>query len=347
MLRCTLIAAICLGGCYSPSPPAGAYLCGPDDACPSGQHCKCGQCVNQDSQAACSFDISFPGVTGAPLVAEHQKFPVALQALASDGTPASGFAGTVKLASSWGDVNPAQVTLAGGAVTATIALNRETLPPAVAKLTASYAARTTSTSTGINVLAAPFTVAPTEITVPFGWATRFVAEPSISKVGSGYRMYFIGSNLANEGIGVATSPDGVTWTAAAQPLITASGSGLLLSPSVYAVGSESEMAYSELGNTIPRATSTDGLQPFMPQAMPLLGINQCSYCSGGVTFPQVMPDLLAGAPDGGMPPWLMFFSSFSAADGSVSIGRASSTDGFSFTPEPAPVLQGNLSGEAV
>jgi hypothetical protein len=65
--------------------------------------------------------------------------------------------------------------------------------------------------------------------------------------------------------------------------------------------------------------------------------------------------VLAPLPDGGTPPLLMFFSALKAdnnpnggaALSSVSVGRASSPDGKSWTPEPAPILSGDLTGEVV
>ncbi len=341
-----LAAALALAGCYSPSPPTGAYLCGADGACPSGQHCGCGLCVAKDSDAACSFTLSFPKDGATPTVNEHQPLSLTVTALAKDGTPASGFNGTVTLASSWGDVSPTSLALANGTASANITLNRETLAPAVATVAADFHGNHGS-SPGVNVVAPKFTVQPNPILPPFGWATRYVADASVEKSSDGYRMYFFGDATAtSSGIGVATSTDGVTFSPAAQPVFTKDN---LFSPSVYQAGGLSRMAYSTAGNgtnDIELANSPDGLQPFTSPANPvLLGQGQCAYCAEAVTFPQVVADL-AGAVDGGTPPWLMFFS---AVDGSsqVSIGRASSTDGVTWTPEPAPILEGTLGGETV
>jgi hypothetical protein len=135
----------------------------------------------------------------------------------------------------------------------------------------------------------------------------------------------------------------VLEVAAADPVLEGSD---LISPSVYMIGGEAHMAYGgSISPSVLHAVSPDGLQVFAPQTASLLSTSQCAYCSAAAAFPQVLSDT-SQATDGGVAPWLMLFS---AADttGAVSIGRASSPDGVTWTPEPAPVLQGDLSGEAV
>src|SRR6185436_7058697 len=49
---------ILLVGCYAPATPSGAYRCAvADNACPDGQHCVCGLCVNRDQDSACGFSV--------------------------------------------------------------------------------------------------------------------------------------------------------------------------------------------------------------------------------------------------------------------------------------------------
>jgi hypothetical protein len=342
-----LFACLLIAGCYSPSPPDGAYTCSSvDSACPSGYHCTCGLCVKKDDDAACSFAVTFDGqLAGEKItVSEHEPVAVTIQALGKGGAPASGFAGTVKLSSSWGDVSPTSTTLKGGVGTAMVQLNRETLAPAVATLSASYAG-SKGASPGINVKAPPFTIG-NEITAPFGWATNVVAEPDVVKVGSIYKMYFLGQGIAKFGFGLATSTDGQNFTPMPDPVLQGPASTLAYSPTVFNTSSGSLMAYAYAA-AVSLASSPDG-SAFTPlnNNMPVLQNTQCSYCGKAVTFPQVVPDVLAPIPDGGTPPWLMFFSAIKD-DGSVSIGRASSPDGMTWTPEPAPILSGDLSGEAV
>ena len=182
----------------------------------------------------------------------------------------------------------------------------------------------------------------TELDPPFGWATLVAAEPSVTKVGSIYNMYFVGQSLGKGGFGLATSTDGLTYTPLTDPVLQSPVSDLIYSPSVFANGTL--MAYA-LGANIALASSTNG-SAFSTASPSVLGTSQCSYCTKQVTFPQVLPDALADVPDGGAPPYLMFFSAI-RADGAVSIGRASSPDGMSWQAEPAPILSGDLSGEAV
>jgi hypothetical protein len=96
------------------------------------------------------------------------------------------------------------------------------------------------------------------------------------------------------------------------------------------------------------ASSPDGRQfQSVNGGAPVLVPSACSYCSGALSFPAVVPDVLAGVPDGGTPPQVMFFSAAALLSGAVSIGRASSMDGISWTPEPAPILSSDRSGELV
>ena len=336
--------AIVLSGCYAPSPPDGAYSCGADDGCPSGYHCTCGLCVRKDSSAACSFSFSFDSVpSGQKLtVDEHQSFAVTVRALDKNGQPATGFGGTVKLSSSWGDVSPTTLPLTAGSGSAMLQLNRETLTPAVATLTARYGPSSTGSSAGINVKAAAFTIGQ-EILPPFGWATNVAAEPNVIKVGGTWKMYFLGQGSQKFGFGLATSSDGITFTAQPDPVLQVPDA---YSPAVFSSPAGLSMTYA-VGNNISLAASADGNAFSAVGNQPVMSTGQCAYCGRQLGFPNIFPDLLAGAPDGGSPPLLMFFSAIDM-NGAVSIGRASgSPDGTTWTPEPAPILSGDLSGEAV
>jgi hypothetical protein len=345
--RAALLFAVLAGGCYSPSTPSGAYRCSAaDEGCPSGQHCTCGLCVNKDSEAACKFTLSFDDQpTGKLDTVEHQPFPMTVQALAKDGTPSNGFNGTVDLSASWGDVSPAMVKLTNGKATGVaVSLNRETLPPAVSRITARFA-ENVGVSADVNVKAPPFAVAPTEILPPFGWTQFFVAEPNVVKVGASWRMYFIGQGGLKYGIGVATSTDGNNFVAANEPVFSA---GDAYSPATYTTAAGTHMAYAFTGG-IAVATSPDGLSAFTGDnnGAPVLTGSSCSYCGKGVTFPFVMEDTTVPALANGQRPLLMFFSAVHNTTSIVSIGRASSTDGLTWTPEPAPLLSGDVTGEAV
>jgi hypothetical protein len=331
-----VVLALLLAGCYDPSPPDGAYLCSAgDQACPSGQHCTCGQCVKHDEAAACGFQV----MAAETDVREHEAFAVTIRALDGSGAPAASFGGTVTLSASWGDVQPATVALTGGTATAMVSLNRETLSPAVATVTASFAGQK-GTSGGINVSAPNFTVQLTDdISNPFGWAKQIVTEGALIKEGSIYEMYFIGQGPGRYGVGLATSVDGKTFTPLTDPVLQAMPSAdLLYSPSVYVTPTDHLMAYA-VSAGIGLADSPDGKAfTLINNGQAVLANTQCSYCGKGVTFPQVLAD-----PAGG---YVMFFSAI-ASDGTVSIGRASSPDGMAWTPEPAPLLSSGLTGEQI
>jgi hypothetical protein len=89
--------------------------------------------------------------------------------------------------------------------------------------------------------------------------------------------------------------------------------------------------------------SPDGMATF-PALGPLVQRSECAYCDATVEFPSVIPD-----PSGSG--YVMFFSAIhkDAASGATTanIGRAESADGKQFTPEPAPILSSDLTGEAV
>jgi hypothetical protein len=342
-----LAGAATLGGCYSPSPPSGAYLCSTGDAvCPTGQHCTCGLCVQKDSDAACGFQLRFEGDAPSVTKQEHESFPLTISALGKDGmTPSTGFNGTVKLFSTWGDVRPNTATLVNGQVTATVELNRETLTPAVAKVSAVFEGNQ-GVSRSINVVASPFTVDADPIDPPFGWATTAVAEPNVVRAGSLYTMYYMGLSLTKLGFGVATSTDGKTFAAKPDPVFPLSE--FALSPTTFSNAAGVNLAYANKDGIV-LATSPDGLQPFTVAngGAAILRTDQCAYCGRSVTFPQIFPDTTATLAAVAKAPFLMFFSAVKADNGAVSIGRASSPDGVTWTPEPAPVLSGELNGEAV
>jgi len=356
-MRGIALASLVLAGCYNPSPPDGAYLCSTgDQACPSGQHCTCGQCVKKDSSAACSFQLTTAAAPQKLDVDEHEPFALQIAALAKDGTPATGYNGSVKLGSSWGDVSPPTVALSGGAVTAMVSLNREILSPAHAFITA-VAAGNTGKSTAIDVHAPctscashfavdPDEIMPTPVTKPFGWARDFAAEPAIFKEGSIYKMYFLGQGGGKYGFGLATSTDGKSWTALPDPVFQGNPlMDIIYSPTVFPGGPGYYLAYGA-NEGILLASSTDG-KAFTAanMGMPILAPTPGSYYDHQVLFPLVMPDPTQPAPDGGTQGQVMFFSAITT--NSVGLGRASSPDGVTWTPEPAPLLSSSLSGEQI
>jgi hypothetical protein len=371
-------ALLLCAGCYSPTPPSGAYRCSTaDSACPSGQHCVCGLCVNHDQDAACKFSVD-AGKTKS--VSEHESFPVTVSALQSDGNPASGFNNTVSLSfalpdgSRWCDVTPSTVTLKNGSAQAMVTLNRETIPPQQPRLTANFFGNG-GESAGIEVKAPPFTkdataiVAPVSIGKGFGWTESLVAEPAILLDGTGYRMYFVGYTAKmNVGvaIGVATSTDGKTFSPRMDPVFTPAAnswySGSVEGPAPFFSPQGVSLAFTgteaSLDLTPPAqigvASSPDGLSTFTVGngGNPVLKrkngtqMADCDYCTDSINFPQVIDAPTQLGLDGGSGGKLMFFSANSSAK-IAAIGRASSPDGTTWTAEPAPVLSGDIGGEAI
>ena len=360
-----LLALVAVAGCYKPTPPAGAYRCSTaDNSCPSGQHCTCGLCVKSDDQAACSFNLTAT-LPSSGTVGEHEQFSIAVQAIDQNGANADGFNGTVTLSSSWGDVVPATVALVGGQAQTMIALNRETLPPQTATVTASFGGSKGSVGK-IGVKAQPFVRDPAPV-VPtptgqatFGFADTIVAEPNVIITPAGeYRMYFGGYAQSQQfkgyDFGVATSTDGVHFTPSQVPVLrmpTMPTGAQINSPSAFLVKDSWFLAYSQGTSGVVNGQdvwlagpSPDGITPFATPpagAVPAVSRSDCAYCDQTVEFPSVIAD-----PSGSG--YIMFFSAgHSLGTGNVAeIGRASSSDGVHFTAEPAPILSSDLTGEAV
>ena len=357
-----LLAALFAVGCYSPSPPPGAYRCSTaDNTCPSGQHCTCGLCVKADNQAACSFTLQAT-LPQSGTVGEHEQFPLSVQAVDQSGAPANGFEGTVTLSSSWGDVVPATVSLVNGQAETMIALNRETLPPQTATVSATFGGNKGSIGK-IAVKAQQFVrdamaVVPTPTgSATFGFADTIVAEPDVIVTAPGqYRMYFggyaSGQQFKGYSFGVATSTDGVHFTPNPVPVFRTPATPMnaqINSPSGFqAADGTWLLAFSQGASGVVNGQdawiagpSSDGMATF-PAIGPVVSRSDCAYCDNTVDFPSVIPD-----PSGSG--YIMFFSAGHAAgSGSIAeIGRASSMDGRSFTAEPAPVLSSDLTDEAV
>ena len=348
-------------GCYAPSPPAGAYRCSTaDGSCPSGQHCTCGLCVKSDNQAACSFKLAAT-LPKSGNVGEHEQFALSVQAIEQNGANADGFNGTVTLSSSWGDVVPGTIALVNGQAQQMIALNRETLPPQTATVTATFGGNKGSVGK-IGVKARQFVRDATAV-VPaptgpqtFGFADFVVAEPNVIVTSTGeYRMYFGGYSTGQQfngyNFGVATSTDGISFTPNPVPVFrmpTTPPKAQINSPSAFQVGSAWYLAYSQGISGVVNGQdawlagpSADGMAAF-PAIAPIVSRTDCAYCDTTIDFPAVIPD-----PSGSG--YIMFFSAGHAVGmgGLAEIGRASSTDGRTFAAEPAPVLSSDLTGEAV
>src|SRR5262249_3394008 len=129
-----------------------------------------------------------------PTVNEHEKFAVTVTALGPDGSPASGYHGSVDLSfvlpngTSWCDVTPSSVVLTSGRATAMVSLNRETVPPEAPRLMARNAAMKSGLSGKITVVAPPFRREAAPLIAPlasFGWATT-VLQADVVPSASGF-----------------------------------------------------------------------------------------------------------------------------------------------------------------
>jgi hypothetical protein len=361
-MRALAVAALLCAACYRPAPPSGAYLCeeGTANGCPVGQTCECGLCVNDVKDAACAFRLLFSGGASEISVEEHQPFALTVEALNRSGAVAAGYNGPVELSANWGDVLPATLTLAAGRVSDMVTLNRETLPPSVATLTARFGDKSSGKSGRINVKAPAFAVEPKGIEAPFGWADQIVAQANVVRIGATFHMSFVGVSglvVQQMGIGAATSTDGKTFTAAGAPILPmAMGQSSAQSPSLY---TRPGKAYLALDNVLSGDTSriilAEALNPtstFTRLTQPAILATQCAYCERGVSFPHVIEDTSVPADENGLRPLVMFFAAERCATDActgdvVAVGRATSTDGLNWTPEPAPVLSSDFTDEAV
>jgi hypothetical protein len=357
-MRCVILSHLLLLGCASV--PPGGYLCSPQGECPSDQHCTCGLCVNDDSQAACKFSLGLDA-SDELTIHEHEKLNLTIQALTKNDAPATGFGATVDLSfrlpdgTVWADVNPSKVKLSGGHAQLQVTINRETIPPQKPQLEARFAGGS-GASVPVHVLAQPLAREAMAVAqAPWAWATLAIGFPSVVWDGQQFRMYFIGGGMNMRGaVGLATSKDGVTFSPGGTPLFPDAGfMPLVLSAAPYQVGDAWQiLAYGADGmantNQIYGARSSDGMSTFsiLNGGAPVIAQSSCRYCDFLVWFPSVIQNgdewlAFFGAGHCNKPAGCMGFD----AGISMAIGRARSTDGSKFTPEPAPVLSGDMGGE--
>ena len=383
-----VVVSLSLSGCYKPNAPGGSYLCGVGNACPDGLSCKCGLCVASEDEAACSFEISAADGSRSMSIEEHQTFDVVVNALIKPGVPATKFNGEVTLSSTWGDVCvgtsgcvglPDKVTLANGTATATIQLNRETIAPQSAILRAEFAGNVgTSGKLRINVDAPVFTADVAPVIAPltglpassYGFASGFVAGPSVVKTTTSWLLYFIGAHVQKSGgkdqittaVGLATSTDGKTFAAPTDPLFEApiDDADTFGEASAFVAGDGAQVyfgrqqGYVDVGKTrkfgyatVAQLTSTSPTTGFALDMNPLVvlkgtGDSSCAYCTA-IDTPTVIRDPNPALSGGGANASIMYFSTFQAsADASsspIAVVRASSADGKSFVVDPSPLIK--------
>src|SRR5262249_29883457 len=160
-------------------------------------------------------------------VREHESFDVNIIARAKDGSEATHFIGDVDLSfrlpdgTRWADVRPSHFVLFGGHAIQPVTLNRETIPPQAPRLIVN--AGDTHGSSGETHVLAPTLVpdATPVVSGAFGWATA-TTYSAVVHDGTQFRMYYVGDKSAGgNAVGLATSPDGRTFTPVAQPVFPA------------------------------------------------------------------------------------------------------------------------------
>src|SRR5262249_17123462 len=117
---------------------------------------------------------------------------------------------------------------------------------------------------------------------------------------------------------------------------------------ILAYATDASGGNASANNDIWAARSSDGTTPFtlLNGGAPVIGRMSCNYCEFSVWFPSLLVEdqqylAFFGAAHCNKPGGCMGIN-----DGvSMSIGRARSSDGTTFTPEAAPVLSGDMGGE--
>ena len=366
-------------GCAS-HPQAGAYLCATDDACPGALSCTCGQCVERETQAACGFSVE-PQLPAGRTLEEYERFELAVTARTAGGAIATEYTGTVSLSfeladgSPWGAAAPGEVRLEHGAGAARAFVNRETIPPQGPHLVA-RAAAIHGESAPFAVVPAPLgkdaapVIAPVGAAAPFGWANFSVSEPAAFVSSRGPRLYYTARakgpgasdpvlpsiGVTGLGAGCQTVAGPCTPDAGAPPVkLLTPRAGTFYSlhvgaPAPLLDGDGVSVAFNgadEQRLTVGIARQLgDGPLELANHGDPILKTTDCpGYCAGAQLF---SPGLLRTSTGEAQ----LFFSVLTfAADPTqaprVAIGRATSADLATFTPEPAPLLNGEVGGESV
>src|SRR5579871_5053460 len=233
-MRGSIVFALVSFGCYAPSPPSGSYTCNSDLQCPTNLSCQCGVCVNGPDDAACSFAVAIDATScdhveqDNCVVREDVPFNLLLTAYKHDGTQSS-YSGTAKVASTWGHAHlAAPFNFQNGTATASVALDRATPDHATAVVTVSIGAAAGASEQSFIVDPPPLAAEVNPVLdANSGWAKVAIGLPSIDVDPSGtqhlYFTGFAGGSDKQARIGVATSPDGQSWSVGAQPLIGADG----------------------------------------------------------------------------------------------------------------------------
>ena len=166
------------------------------------------------------------------------------------------------------------------------------------------------------------------------WDSDLVEMPSVLYESGGYKMWYSGCINSQCAIGYATSGDGISWTRfASNPVLvgnSASWDHSLGNPFVMHDGPVYRMWYAGIGYAavqIGYATSLDGTAWTRYGTSPVNLIRQ-TWDAAEMTIPTVIK---VGAT------FVMYFSGHPGSS-VYSMGRATSTDGFNWTADPANPL---------
>lgn len=142
------------------------------------------------------------------------------------------------------------------------------------------------------------------------WEAAGLADPEIVKIDGEWRLYYTGIGVdGTPSIGVATSPDGATWTRRAASVVSGAAPDVV-------VGDVGVSMYYACGSEICLAASDDGLT-FVDDG-PILSPGS-GFDASGLGSPSVARDELGG--------WHLWYS----VPATGATGHATSSDGLSWT----------------
>ncbi len=194
----------------------------------------------------------------------------------------------------------------------------------------------------------PFAMAQASATFPRGsnaWDAFGVRSPAVVRVGSTYRMVFVGETSTTvTDLGTATSTDGVVWTRTMTPVLTRGATGQfdaarMDTPCMLHDGTTYHLYYAGLNAAsggawrLGKATSTDGQT--WTKVAGAAGLGSVLSLGAANTFDDAHVWSCSVMKEGTA--WTLWYAGYDGTN--WRIGRATSTDGSSWTKDSAnPVL---------